>query len=83
MVFISNVRALKLQNRQLGREDGCIVGVRKSSWHPQAQDEACEDRPKLMLVLVASNLDCMCLLQKPDPFIAIAKHTPCPAVGEV
>lgn len=71
---MSNAGALKLQNRQLGREDGSKVELGKISWHPQAWDEACEDRQKLMLVLVASNLDYMCFLQKPDHFITIAKH---------
>ena len=81
MVFISNPGALKLQNRQLEREDGSKRGHgEKTSWNPQAQAGACEDRPKLMLVLVASNLDYMCFLQKLEPFTTITKPTPGPGV---
>lgn len=78
IIFMSNAGALRLQNRQLEREDGSKVEVGKISWYPQAWDGACEDRQKLMLVFVASNLDCLYFLQKPDYFFAIAKNTPDP-----
>lgn len=40
------------------------------------------NRLKYMLVLVASNLDHICFLQKLGPLITMAKHTPGPGIRE-
>ena len=41
------------------------------------------NRLKYMLVLVASNLDHICFLQKLGPLITVAKHTPGPGIRDL
>lgn len=68
VAFVSRTAAVTLQIQRLRTEDGSEVGVNKTYWDSGAQAGACEARQKLALVLVASNLNCMCFLQKPEPF---------------